>query len=77
MPDETLYFSKMFSIEIFDVYAIQINSEWHRFQVYKIENDIVTGVLIDVGVEFIVDKNDIMFLPQKFLNVPSQVNKYY
>lgn len=72
-PDENKNFSKMFSIEVNDVYAVVINEEWHRFQACKIENDIVTGVLIDFGIEFIVDKSNIMFLPQKFLDVPSQV----
>lgn len=66
----------MFSIEVYDIYAVKINEAWHRFQVYKIEDDIVTGVLIDFGLEFIVNKNNVMFLPQKFLNFPSQVNKY-
>lgn len=75
-PDETKFFSKMFSIEVYDIYAVEINEGWHRFQVYKIEDDIVSGVLIDFGLEFIVNKSNVMFLPQKFLHFPSQVIKY-
>lgn len=73
MPDETEHFVKMFSIELFDLYAVKIGDIWYRYQVIKIEDDFVTGIFIDLGMEWCVAKNNVMFLPQKFLNVPSQV----
>lgn len=72
-PDESKYFVKMFSIEMFDVYAIKIENDWYRFQVIKIEDDNVTGICIDLGVELYVSKSTVMFLPQKFMSTPSQV----
>lgn len=76
MPDESRNFIKMFSVEVFDVYAVQIENEWYRFQVIKIEDDNVTGIFIDLGMEWCVTKSDVKFLPPKFLNVPSQVKLY-
>lgn len=73
MPDESKHFHKMFSIETFDVYAVQIENEWYRFQVIKIEDNSVTGYFIDLGMEWCVPKSNVMFLPQKFMKVPSQV----
>jgi hypothetical protein len=76
MPDESRNFIKMFSIEILDIYAVQIENEWHRFQVIKVEDDNVTGIFIDLGMEWCVTKSDVKFLSPKFLNVPSQVKLY-
>lgn len=73
LPHESEHFVKMFSIELFDVYAVQIEINWYRFQVIKIEDESVIGIFIDLGIEWCVSKNNVMFLPQKFLNVPSQV----
>lgn len=73
MPNEVTYFSKMFCLELYDVYAVMINHEWYRFQAIKIEDDNVTGILIDLGVEWSATISDVKFLPQKFLKVPSQV----
>lgn len=72
-PDESENFSKMFAIEAYDVYAIKIENEWYRFQVIKIEDDNVTGICIDLGIELYVPKSAVMFLPQKFMITPSQV----
>lgn len=74
MPEESENFNKMFNIEIADIYAIQIKNEWYRFQVIKIEDDTVTGIFIDLGIQWFVSKSNVMFLPQKFLKFPSQVN---
>lgn len=75
MPEEYKQFIKICEIEISDVYAVQIEDEWYRFQVTKIEEkDNVIGIFIDLGVEWCVHKNKVMFLPPKFLNVPSQVD---
>jgi len=74
MPNESKHFIKMFSIEVSDVYAVQIQDEWYRFQVIKIEDDSVTGMFIDLGMEWCVTKSNVMFLPPKFLKVPSQVS---
>lgn len=73
LPDESKHFSKMYNIELLDIYAVQIEHCWYRFQVTKIESDNVTGILIDLGVEWSVDKNCVMYLPEQFLKVPSQV----
>lgn len=73
MPNESKHFQKMFSIEKFDVYAVQIENVWYRFQVVKIEDNSVTGNFIDLGMEWCVSKDNVMFLPEKFLNIPSQV----
>jgi len=73
MPDESKHFIKMFSVELFDVYAVQIENNWYRFQVIKIDDDCVTGIFIDLGVEWCVVASNVMLLPQKFLEVPSQV----
>lgn len=77
MPDESRHFIKMFDIEVLDVYAVKIENEWYRFQVTKKEDDNVTGIFIDLGMEWCVSKSDVMFLPPKFLNVPSQVKLYF
>lgn len=74
LPSESKHFMKMFSIDISDVYAVQIQDEWYRFQVIKIEDDSVTGIFIDLGMEWSVTKSNVMFLPPKFLKVPSQVS---
>lgn len=71
MPDQC--FIKMYSIEVLDLYAVQIENYWHRYQVLKIEDDNVTGIFIDMGVEWCVTKSDIKFLPPKFMSVPAQV----
>lgn len=73
MPAESKHYHKMLGIELFDTYAIQIENIWHRFQIIKIENNDVTGIFIDLGIECIVSKSEVKFLPQKFLNIPSQV----
>lgn len=74
-PEETKNFIKICEIEISDIYAVQIEDEWYRFQAMKFEEeDNVTGIFIDLGIEWSVHKNKVMFLPPKFLNVPSQVN---
>ncbi|XP_022175197.1 uncharacterized protein LOC111037126 isoform X2 [Myzus persicae] len=75
MPSESKHFIKMFSIEVSDVYAVQIQEEWYRFQVIKIEDDSVTGIFIDLGMEWCVTKSNVMFLPPKFLKVSSQAVK--
>lgn len=72
-PEESKHFNKMFDIELFDVYAIQIDDEWYRFQVVKMDGDYITGVCIDLGMEWYVNRNTVMFLPQKFMSTPSQV----
>lgn len=74
--EESKHFIKMFSVELFDVYAVQVENEWYRFQVIKIEGSNITGILIDLGMEWCVNSSDVMFLPLKFLKVPSQVNLY-
>lgn len=74
MPSESKHFIKMFSIEISDIYAVQIQNEWYRFQAIKIEDDSVTGIFIDLGIEWCVTKSNVMFLPPKFLKVPTQVS---
>lgn len=73
MLDESKEYHKMLSVELFDVYAVQIKNVWYRFQITKIENDNVTGICIDLGIEWFVPKSEVKLLPQKFLNVPSQV----
>lgn len=73
MPEESEHFIKMFNIEISDVYAVQVENGWYRFQVIKVEDDNVVGIFIDLGMEWSVPKNNVMFLPPKFLKVPSQV----
>lgn len=75
MPSESKHFIKMYGIEINDVYAVQIQNEWYRFQVLKIEEDSVTGIFIDLGMEWCVTESNVMFLPPKFLKVPSQAIK--
>lgn len=75
MPSESKHFIKMFSIEVSDVYAVQIQEEWYRFKVSKIEDDSVIGIFIDLGMEWCVAKNNVMFLPPKFLKVSSQAIK--
>lgn len=74
MPDESKHFNKMYSIEVFDIYAVKIENEWYRFQVIKVEEDSVTGIFIDLGMEWCVSKSSVLFLPEKFLKVPSQVS---
>lgn len=73
LPSESKHFSKMYNIELLDIYTIQIEDCWYRYQVTKIEDDSVTGILIDLGVEWCVDKSCVMYLPEQFLKVPSQV----
>lgn len=73
LPDESKHFSKMYNIELLDIYAVQIEHCWYRFQVTKIEDDNITGILIDLGIEWCVDKNCVMYLPEQFLKVPAQV----
>lgn len=75
-PEESKHFIRMFSIELFDVYTVKVENEWYRFQVVKIEDDNITGILIDLGMEWCVTKNSVMFLPQKHLKVPSQVKLF-
>ncbi|XP_025200911.1 tudor domain-containing protein 7-like [Melanaphis sacchari] len=75
MPSESKHFIKMFNIEISDVYAVQIQDVWYRFKVSSIEDDSITGIFIDLGIEFCVTKNNVMFLPPKFLKVSSQAIK--
>ncbi|CAI6350990.1 unnamed protein product [Macrosiphum euphorbiae] len=74
LPSESKHFIQMYKIDISDVYAVQIQDEWYRFQVMKIEDDSVTGIFIDLGMEWSVTKSNVMFLPQKFLKVSSQVS---
>lgn len=74
MPEESQHYVKMFNVELFDVYAVQMDKTWYRFQVIKIDDEKVTGIFIDLGIECLVFVNDVKFLPQKFFNVPSQVN---
>jgi len=74
LPSESKHFIQMYKIDISDVFAVQIQDEWYRFQVMKIEDDSVTGVFIDLGMEWSLTKSNVMFLPQKFLKVPSQVS---
>lgn len=74
MPSESKHFINMFSIEISDIYAVQIQDEWYRFQTIRIEDDSVSGIFIDLGMEWSVSKSNVMFLPQKFLKVSSQVS---
>jgi len=74
LPSESKNFIQMYKIDISDVYAVQIQDEWYRFQVMKIEDDSVTGIFIDLGMEWSVTKSNVMFLPQKFLKVSSQVS---
>lgn len=73
LPDEYKHFSKMFDIEVLDFYAVKVNGVWYRFQVTKIENDLTTGIFIDLGIEWKLPTSSVMYLPQKFLKVPSQV----
>lgn len=73
MPDESKHFNKMFNIEVFDIYAIQIENSWYRFQVINFEGDNVAGICVDLGIEWFVPNNSVMFLPQKFMSTPTQV----
>lgn len=73
MPDESKHFIKMAEIELFDIYTVNIEDNWFRYQVIIVNDDSVTGILIDLGVEWCVSKNNVKFLPSKFLKVPSQV----
>jgi len=72
-PDECKQFSKMYDMEVFDFYAVKVDGAWYRFQITKIDGDRITGIFIDLGVEWCVPANNVMYLPQKFLKVPSQV----
>ncbi|XP_050537895.1 uncharacterized protein LOC126903619 isoform X2 [Daktulosphaira vitifoliae] len=71
-PGESKSFIKMYSIEVDDVYAVEYDEQWHRYQVTKIENNNILGILIDLGLEFSIPRDNVMYLPPKFLKFPSQ-----
>ncbi|XP_050422337.1 uncharacterized protein LOC126834455 [Adelges cooleyi] len=71
MPGESRSFIKISKVDLNEVYAVQFEGKWQRYQVNKIEDNI-TGIFIDLGIEYNCSNENIMFLPQKFLSVPSQ-----